>query len=158
MFGEGLYSDSVLEKHLGKGWAERIGFEGHAGAAETAANLAIRRDLVDKDYKRLKPFKARDLDEFLRTYQNPAGWRGYWGSPAEATVALGKDLMSDFVSRGARIAEKALAGEDLTRLPVWPNVMPPSAEGEALVKKVLESYAKRSDDIEAWLKTRQNKK
>jgi len=37
VFGEqGLYSTSVMEKHLGKDWRERIGFESHAGAAETS--------------------------------------------------------------------------------------------------------------------------
>jgi creatinine amidohydrolase/Fe(II)-dependent formamide hydrolase-like protein len=158
VFGEGLYSNAVFEKHLGKGWEERIGFEGHAGAGETAASLAIRPELVKSDYKRLEPFKARDLDEFLRTYQNPAKWRGYWGSPAEASVALGKDLMSEMVSRGVRIAEKALAGEDLPKLPLWPNVLPASAEADALVKRALDSYSMRSDDVQAWLKARDAKK
>lgn len=155
VFGEqGLYSSSVMEKHLGKGWNERIGFESHAGAAETSANLAIRPQLVKPDYKRLSPFKARDLDAFLRTYLNPAGWRGYWGSPAEASVALGKDLTAEFVSRGVRIAEKALAGEDLTKLPLWPTVQPASAEAAARVRRALDRYAKRTDDVEAWLKAR----
>jgi creatinine amidohydrolase/Fe(II)-dependent formamide hydrolase-like protein len=155
VFGEqGLYSNSVMDKHLGKSWKERIGFESHAGAAETSATLAIRPELVKPDYKRLPPFKASDVDAFLRTYQNPAGWRGYWGSPAEASVALGKDLMAEFVSLGVRIAEKALAGEDLTKLPLWPNVRPASAEGEARVRRALDRYSKRTDDVEAWLKAR----
>ena len=125
VFGEqGLYSASVMEKHLGKDWRDRIGFESHAGAAETSANLAIRQTLFKPDYKRLSPYKANDRDAYLRTYQHPAGWRGYWGSPAEASVALGKDLMSEFVSRGVRIAEKVLAGEDVTSLPLWPNAQP----------------------------------
>ena len=138
VFGEqGLYSASVMEKHLGKGWRERIGFESHAGAAETSTNLAIRPQLVNPDYKRLSPYKASDRDAFLRTYQNPAGWRGYWGSPAEASVALGKDLMSELVSCGVRIAEKVLAGEDVTSLPVWPNTQPVSAEAEAQASRSL---------------------
>ena len=159
VFGEqGLYSTSVMEKHLGKGWRERIGFESHAGAAETSANLAIRPQLVKPDYKRLSPFKASDLDAFLRTYQNPVGWRGYWGSPAEASVALGKDLTSEFVSRGVQIAERALAGEDLAQLPVWPNGQPASAEAEARRRISLDRYSKRTADVEAWLKAREARK
>ena len=159
VFGEGFYSESVLEKHLGKRWQEKTGaMESHAGAAETSTNLAIRPQLVKKEYKRLTPFKAGDFDEFLRTYQNLAGWRGYWGGPAEASVALGKDLMRDFVRRSARIAEMALRGEDLSKLPVFPNALPASAEGDALVKKSLDSYAERTADFEAWLKTREAEK
>lgn len=158
-FGDGgLYSASVLEKHLGQGWQQRVGFESHAGAAETSANLAIRPDLVKPDYKLLSPFKAADVDAYLRTYQNPSGWRGYWGSPAEASVALGKDLTSELVSRGVRIAEKALAGEDLTKLPLYPSVRPATAEGEARNTRTLDSYSKRTDDVEAWLKARKAQK
>ncbi len=160
VFGEqaGLYSGSVMEKHLGEDWRKRIGFESHAGAAETSANLAIRPELVKAEYKRLSPFKATDGDAFLRTYQHPAGWLGYWGSPAEASVALGKDLTAEFVSRGVRIAERVLAGEDLTRLPLWPNVLPTSSEAAARVRRALERYSKRAEDIEAWLKAREAQK
>ena len=159
VFGEqGLYSASVMEKHLGKGWRDRMGFESHAGAAETSANLAIRPGLVKPEYKRLSPYKAADRDAYLHTYQNPAGWRGYWGSPAEASVALGKDLMSEVVSRGVRIAEKVLAGEDVTGLPVWPDMQPASAEAEARARKSLDRYSKRAADVDAWLKAREAKK
>lgn len=159
VFGEqGLYSASAMEKHLGKGWRERIGFESHAGAAETSATLAIRPELVKPDYRRLSPFKASDVDAYLRTYQNPAGWRGYWGSPAEASVALGKDLLAGFVSRGVRIAEKAFAGEDLTKLPRSPYVLPASAEAQARDRRALDRYSKRTADVEAWLKAREARK
>lgn len=159
VFGEqGLYSASVMEKHLGKGWRERLGFESHAGAAETSANLAIRPQLVKPDYKRLSPFKASDVEAFLRTYQNPAGWRGYWGSPAEGSVALGKDLMAEFISRGVRIAEKALAGENLAKLPLYPDAVLASAEAKARVRRSLDRYSKRAEDVEAWLKAREAQK
>jgi creatinine amidohydrolase len=159
VFGEqGLYSASAMEKHLGKDWRDRLGFESHAGAAETSANLAIRPKLVKPDYKRLSPFKAKDRDAYLLTYQNPEGWRGYWGSPAEASLALGKDLMSEVVSRGVRIAEKVLAGEDVTGLPLWPNTQAPSAESEVQARRALERYSKRAADVDAWIKARDAKK
>ncbi len=95
----------------------------------------------------------------MRTYQNPVGWRGYWGSPAEASAALGKDLIDEFIDRGTRLAEKVLAREDLSNLPVFPNTFTASpeaaAEAEAVVKTVLDAYAARTADIEAWLKARE---
>ena len=68
IFGEGFYSPKVLAKYLGEDWEKRIGFESHAGAAESSANLFLRGDLVKPEYKRLQPFVAKDLTEFLRTY------------------------------------------------------------------------------------------
>jgi len=159
VFGEqGLYSGSVLEKHLGKDWRERIGFESHAGAAETAATLAIRPDLVKPEYKQLSPFKAKDRDAYLLTYRNPAGWRGYWGSPSEASVALGKELMAEVVSRGVRLAERVLAGEDVSGLPLWPSSQATSAESDAQARQALDRYARRAADIDAWLKAREARK
>lgn len=153
VFGEGFYSDKVMEKHLGKGWEERIGFEGHAGAAETSANLYLRGELVKPSYRKLRPFVAKDMAEFLRTYER-TGWQGYWGDPAKASRAMGRDLMNDFVDRGFRIAEMALAGEDLSKLPVYPNNLPPLPEAENLVRKGLENYGAQTSEIEAWLKAR----
>ena len=159
VFGEqGLYSATVMEKHLGKDFRERIGFESHAGAAETSANLAIRPGLVKPDYKRLSPYKAADRDAYLLTYRNPAGWRGYWGSPAEASVTLGQDLMSEVVSRGARIAGRVLAGEDVSALPLWPSSQAASAESESQSRSALDRYSKRAADIDAWLKARASSK
>ena len=62
------------------------------------------------------------------------------------------------VSRGVRIAEKVLAGEDVARLPVWPNTQPASAEAEAQARRSLDRYSKRAADVDAWLKAREAKK
>jgi creatinine amidohydrolase len=151
VFGEGLYSPKVMDKYLGEGWEKRIGFEGHAGAAETSAILFLRGDLVKPEYRRLQPFVAKDVAEFMRTYER-TGWNGYWGDPAEASKAMGKDLINDFAERSFRVAEKALAGEDLSKLPVYPNVLPAVPEAEMIGRKVEEDYAKQAAAIEAWLK------
>jgi hypothetical protein len=60
--------------------------------------------------------------------------------------------MSEVVSRGVRIAEKVLAGEDVTGLPLWPNTQAPSAESEAQARRALERYSKRAADVDAWIK------
>ena len=85
-----MYSASAMEKHLVKDWRDRLGFESHAGAAETSANLAIRPKLVKPDYKRLSPFKAKDRDAYLLTYQNPEGWRGLLGQSRRSLRRVGE--------------------------------------------------------------------
>lgn len=157
LFAEYFFSPKVIDKYLGKGWEKQIGFEGHAGAAETSANLFLRSDLVKPDYKRYQPFVAKDWTELLHTYER-TGWQGYWGDPSKASKAMGKDLMNDFVERAYVIAEKALAGEDLSQLPIYPDSLPKLPEMEVLGKKVEENYARQAAEIEAWLKKRQSAK
>ncbi len=155
VFGEErtFFNPKIMAKYLGEDWEERIGFEGHAGAAETSGNLFLRGDLVKPEYKRLEPFIAKGWAEFLRTHER-TGWRGYWGDPAKATRAMGQELVNDFAERAYRIAQKALAGEDLSKLPVYPTSLPPLPEGEIIGKKVKERYAQQTAEIEAWLKAR----
>lgn len=155
VFGEGFYSSKVMEKYLGKNWEAEIGFEGHAGAAETSANLSARGDLVKPDHTRLPMFKAKDMPEFLRTHERATGWKGYWGAPAKASKAMGKELIEDFADRSFRIAERALAGEDLSRLPVYPLSMPPMPEANVLLQKVGGRYAEQAAAIESWLRKRE---
>jgi creatinine amidohydrolase/Fe(II)-dependent formamide hydrolase-like protein len=153
VFATGFFSPTVMEQYLGQGWEERIGFEGHAGAGETSGNLYLRGDLVKTEYKNLPPFIAKDLGEFLRTYER-AGWQGYWGDPASGSKEMGKELIEDFVERHFRIAVKALAGEDLSQLPVYPDSFAAIAEAEVFVKDSKERYAQHTAEIEAWLKKR----
>lgn len=157
IFGETSGSASVMERHLGAEWVRKTGFEGHAGAAETSASLYLRSDLVKPEFKRLRPFVAKDWREFLRTYER-SGWQGYWGDPAKATRAMGKDLMKDFVERGFRIAERALAGEDLSKLPLYPHTRPDIPEEREYVRRVAEMYASQTAEIETWLKVREKSK
>jgi creatinine amidohydrolase/Fe(II)-dependent formamide hydrolase-like protein len=155
VFAEGFYSDAVMEKHLGRSWQQRIGFEGHAGAGETSANLATRPGLVRPEYKELPPFVAADMAAFMNTYANKQLWRGYWGAPSEASAALGRDLIADFVSRSERIAEMALAGEDLSQLPVYPQRGAGSAAAQVVGKNIEERYSSDAAEIQEWLAQRQ---
>lgn len=152
---KGYPAQEPMNKYLGTGWQEKLGWEGHAGAAETSENLFVRSDLVKSEYKTLPPFVAKDFAEVLRTHEK-SGWQGYWGDPARASKALGQELMNDRIEESFRIAEKALAGEDLTKLPVYPHNLPSLPESEGLVKKQLENYAAQAAEIEAWLKKRQS--
>jgi hypothetical protein len=59
---------------------------------------------------------------------------------------LGKDLIDDAVANSHRIASMALAGEDLSTLPVYP--------GEDV--EVPERYLTRRAEIDAWLSSRRS--
>jgi creatinine amidohydrolase len=153
VFGEGFYSSKVIEKYLGKGWEEKIGFEGHAGAAETSANLFARGDLVKPEFKRLNPFVVKDLAAFLRTYER-TGWNGYWGDPAAASKAMGQELIADFIERSLRFAQRALAGQDMSQLPVYPDNLPTLPDADALTKKILGLQDGQAAEIQSWLRNR----
>jgi len=153
VFAEGFGSERIMDKHLGEGWQERIGWEGHAGARETSGHLFLRGDLVKSDYKRLPPFVAKDFAAVLRTRERE-GWQGYWGDPARASKQMGKELIEDEVERHFRIAQMALAGKDLSQLPVYPDNLPPLPESEELLQKQLENHARQKAEIEAWLRKR----
>ena len=153
VFGEGIYSSEVMKRHLGEDWEERIGFEGHAGAAETSMNLYLRGDLVEPEHKSYPPFFAKDVAQFLRTYER-TGWQGYWGDPSLASAEMGAALTDDFVERSLRIVEKALAGEDLSDLPVWPDALATLVEARALNDALMDRYNQQASEIKEWLENR----
>ena len=153
VFGQGFYSDAVLDRHLGEGWQSEIGITGHAGTAETSANLFLH-DLVKPTYRELEPFVVEDLPGIFRIHER-TGWQGYWSDPSRASAEIGADLVSDFVDRSFAIAELALAGKDLSGLPVYPDDLPPIPAADEFVGEVLRRYADRSAEIEAWLMRRQ---
>ncbi len=142
--GEGFFSDNVVTKHLGTGWQDEIGISGHSGVAETSTNLYLH-DFVDSIYKELKPFVVPDRPSLSKIHERD-GWQGYWSDPSQATAALGKDLIDDFVERSHRIASMALAGDDLSMLPVYPG----------MDVETPERYLARQAEIDAWLSSRRS--
>ena len=144
VFGPGFYSDDIVTEHLGPGWQEEIGISGHSGVSETSTNLYLH-DFVDPIYKELEPFVVPDRPSLLQIHGRD-GWQGYWSDPSQATAALGKDLIDDFIERSHRIASMALAGEDLSMLSVYP--------GEDT--EVPERYMARKAEIDAWLSSRRS--
>ena len=153
VFGEGFYSDAVLDEHLGEGWQTEIGLTGHSGTAETSANLYLHGDLVKPEYKDLEPFVITDLAGFFSIHER-SGWLGYWSDPSKATSEIGKDLIDDFVERSYRIAAMALAGEDLSTLPVYPDIFPQMPEAEEYLELVQARDAEQTAEIDSWLSRR----
>ncbi len=153
IFGQGIWSDEVITQHLGEGWQSQIGITGHSGIAETSANLFMH-DLVDPIYRDLDPFVVSDFGEIFRIHER-TGFQGYWSDPSQATAAIGEDLMNDFVERSLQIAELALAGEDLSDLPVYPDGGPPNPAADAFLAELFGRYSAQEAEIEAWLRERQ---
>lgn len=152
MFGAELYSAEVLAKHLGDTWEAELGMAGHAGPGETSANLYLRGDLVKPEYKTLPAFPVMGMEELSRIHERE-GFLGYMNDPSKASRSLGRDLMENFVERSVAVAEMALAGEDLSGLPVWPDVLPPIAELDASMTMLARRYQQQTADLAAWLKT-----
>jgi creatinine amidohydrolase/Fe(II)-dependent formamide hydrolase-like protein len=152
VFGEEYFNPAIITKYLGEGWRAKLGFEGHAGAAETSMNLALRPDLVHREYQNLAPFLALGVKDFKNS-----GWTGYWGDPSKASEAMGKELFADVVQRTYRLAERSLAGEDLSKLLTHPDTMPPPfLEMIKPIKQgVLDSDEREAAEIKAWLQTRE---
>lgn len=153
VFGEGFYSDAVLDQHLGEGWQSEIGITGHAGTAETSANLFLH-DLVKPIYRELDPFVVEDPPAIFLIHER-TGWQGYWSDPSRASAEIGEDLINDIVDRSFRIAEMALAGEDLSDLPVHPGDLPLIPAAAAFLGEVFQRYGEREAEVEAWLRQRQ---
>jgi len=144
VFGAGFYNDDIVTEHLGPGWQEEIGITGHAGVAETSTNLYLH-DFVNPIYKDLEPFVVPDFPSLFQIHERD-GWQGYISDPSQATAAMGEDLINDLVERSHRIASMALAGKDLSMLPVYP--------GDDT--EVPERYLARKEEIDAWLSSRRS--
>ena len=159
IFGSGFYSPEIYQKHFGQDWQEQLGYEGHAGAAETSVNLFLRGDLVKPDYKDYRPFLVKNDEEFLRTVPGE-DWQGYWGNPSRASKALGEDMIDEFAGRGFQIAKIALAGGDLSALSVYPASFatprdrvndPLHPEMERVLERLRREYQDQAIQIQRWL-------
>jgi creatinine amidohydrolase len=154
VFGPELYGAAPMTEHLGAGWEEEMGMIGHSGPAETSANLYLRGDLVKPDYRTLAAFTVADLDAMALMYEREE-FRGYMSDPTKATPELGEDLVDDFADRAAEIATRALAGEDLSGLPIWPDVLPSIAEMDVTMQLLEQRYARTGSEFQAWLARQQ---
>ena len=50
----------------------------------------------------------------------------------------------------------ALAGEDLSQLPVYPDSLPDMPEGEVFLNELQDHYGQQTAEFEAWLMERQS--
>jgi len=71
---------------------------------------------------------------------------------------MGQDFLDDIVSRTTRIAEMVLADQDLSKLPVYPDVLGPAPDAaKVFIKAVMERYNSDAAELDAWLKEKNTK-
>jgi creatinine amidohydrolase/Fe(II)-dependent formamide hydrolase-like protein len=87
------------------------GFTVHAGAGEHSQILFLHPELVDPNYKSATPFTGRNFDDLYSLAAKPE-WPGYYGSPRQATAALGKAVMTSCAARLAKVSNQILDGLD----------------------------------------------
>ncbi|GAB4476368.1 MAG: hypothetical protein Kow00124_18350 [Anaerolineae bacterium] len=102
---------------------EQIALRGsiHAGMYETSVMLALRPDLVSPAYRTLPSIEANEMVTM-------PDWPGYVGAgPSHANAEVGAAVLRWRGIRAAVLIRRALAGEDITRLPRHPRSEPNSS-------------------------------
>ena len=94
------------EKHLLK-------YDYHAGWWETAMMLKFYPELVDANYKTLKPY-LKDLVK-KKVLTPDEKFRGYLGAPAKADIAFADASMKVFTDIAVKLISRLLNGEDITK-------------------------------------------
>jgi creatinine amidohydrolase/Fe(II)-dependent formamide hydrolase-like protein len=136
------FDDLIYKKHFGV--VDPGYIDAHAGINETSMILYCRPDLVRSLYKDLPIFKTKEMRE---AQANP-DWPGYWGAPSLATAVFGKELIEAEQEQYVRFAEMALRGEDLSKLPRWPQ---PKDLNDDTTKKERKLYSIQEEEFDGWL-------
>jgi creatinine amidohydrolase len=144
---------AIAAKHFSAADLASFGMDVHAGVAETAAMLALRRDLVDPGYTKL-PARAGSTREELYAVANTPGWQGYLSVPAKATAAYGRDIETWWIDGQTDLIVRAVNGENLLTMPRAPQ-MDPAMQG--VFAKSLEHERAFEAKLEAWLARRQQR-
>ena len=117
-------SDSGLDSAFAARYSQadraRIGFDVHAGTSETSNMLAVRADLVSESLRSVPDVTVHDWEELDKAGRRP-DWRGYWSAPALADSAMGQRTLDSWAARWTRFALRALRGEDVSKLPRYPD-------------------------------------
>ncbi len=112
--------DSVFAARYSPSERARIGFDVHAGTSETSNMLAVRADLVSQSLLSLPDVTVHDWEELDQVGRRP-DWRGYWSAPALADSAMGRRTLDAWAARWTRFALRAVRGEDVSKLPRYPD-------------------------------------
>jgi hypothetical protein len=129
-----------------------FGMDVHAGVSETSGMLAVRPDLVRPDYKTLPSQVGQSFEE-LRKVATAPGWKGYFSSPAKATVAHGRALEVWWIEGFADLIVRAVRGENLFAHPRLPEATPP-AQLAPVFEKMSADDAAFEARLAAWLAKR----
>jgi creatinine amidohydrolase len=142
---------TIAEKHFSAADIVSFGLDVHAGVAETSVNLALRRNLVDSGYAKLRANSGQTFDE-LRALATKPGWQGYLSAPAKATAAYGRDIEAWWVDGLSELILRATAGENLLKAPRMPAALD-SVRADVFAR-ALENERAFEAKLDAWLAAR----
>lgn len=142
---------TIAEKHYSAAEIASFGLDVHAGVAETSVNLALRPDLVDPGYGKLRANTGQTFDE-LQALATTPGWQGYMSAPAKATAAYGRDIEAWWVEGLSELILRATGGENLLKAPRMPAALDPGRAG--VFAKALENEHAFEAKLDAWLAAR----
>jgi creatinine amidohydrolase/Fe(II)-dependent formamide hydrolase-like protein len=132
----------IKQKYFTSQELNSIGWDIHAGTKETSLMLAIKPELVDKNYKKLPDLSGSSEEAILKIAKSK-NWTGYFASPARANANFGKEMLDANLETFSSYIERALKGENLFDLPRFP------------VEK--KEFGKTEDDWKAHEKTLEKK-
>jgi creatinine amidohydrolase/Fe(II)-dependent formamide hydrolase-like protein len=117
LFGLTTVNDcyDAASKVLDKKSADEDGFTVHAGAVEHSQMLFLHPGLVDPAYKALPALTGHNFNDLYSLAAQPE-WPGYYGSPRQASAALGKAVMTSCATKLAQVSQQILDGLDPSKL------------------------------------------
>jgi creatinine amidohydrolase len=143
--------EKISAAHYSAAERSSFGLDIHAGVGETAGVLAIRPDLVDRQYTRLPSRAGRSLEELREIAADP-GWQGYLSDPARATAAHGRAVEAWWIEGFADLILRAIRGENLFLHQRFPETIPEPVA--AVTAKALANEAAFAATLEQWLQQR----
>jgi creatinine amidohydrolase len=138
-------------RHFSPAEIASFGMDVHAGLAETSGMLAVRPDLVARNYKALPSLAGRSLEE-LRELASAPAWQGYLSSPARATAAHGRAIEEWWIEGFTDLILRAVRGENMFVHPRVPDTVPPPVA--PVIDKALASEAEFDAKLQKWLAER----
>jgi creatinine amidohydrolase len=114
----------IMPKLLSKKATEEDGFTVHAGAEEHSEILFLHPELVDPSVKDAPPVTGTSFDDLYHAAET-AAWPGYFGAPARASAAIGKQVMEACSRTVNAVALRVLDGLDYHSLARFYDTLDP---------------------------------
>jgi creatinine amidohydrolase/Fe(II)-dependent formamide hydrolase-like protein len=132
--------DSAIGRRFSAAERARIGFDVHAGFAETSTILAVRPDLVGSQLRSMPDVSVGDWQTLLDAGRRRE-WSGYWSAPALADSGIGRRILDSWAARWSRLALRAIRGEDLSKLARFPDGTPDNPAMQMSSRTVFRQHA-----------------
>jgi creatinine amidohydrolase len=142
---------AIAEKHFAAADIASFGLDVHAGVSETAVNLALRPNLVDPGYRKLRANAGQTFDE-LQALATKPGWQGYLSVPAKASAGYGRDIEAWWVDGLSELMLRAANRENLLKAPRMPAALDPGRAG--VFARALDNERAFEAKLDAWLAAR----